>query len=157
MNNRIVTPRAATPYHLTLMCSGDPRTRPGQGYAFRDDALTSLDRLPYRTGTSAHTVVAPLPSSPGSSPLAPSSPVPTPQRSESRATMPSPRPPTDQFVGSFSIGTVGPPPSLTATFTLSRRRLQETFTVRPGSGVACRRALLISSLSTSPASHAVLS
>jgi hypothetical protein len=30
-----------------------------------------------------------------------------------------PRPPIDQFVGSFTMGVVGPPPSLTATATLS--------------------------------------
>lgn len=120
-------------------------------YAFRDEAVTKRALLPYRTGRSAHTVVPGCSSSPSAwSPAGR-----TPQRSERRATMPSPRPPIDQVVGSFTEGAVGAPPSVTVTSTLLASRVHETRTTRPGRGLACRRALLISSLSTSPASHAV--
>src|SRR5689334_688682 len=121
------------------------RTR--RAYASRDEAVTKPVLLPYRIGSSAHTVVS------GSSP----SSARTPQCNERRATMPSPRPPIAQFVGSFTAGVVGPPPSLTSTSTLSCSSFHETLTTHPGRGLACLRALLISSLITSPASQAVAS
>src|SRR5215469_11603403 len=74
-------------------------------YASRDDAITKLAELPYRTGSCAQTVVSPAawatwatrvderPFLPPARPLFQcSSPTRTPQRSDSLATMPRPRP-----------------------------------------------------------------
>src|SRR5262249_60560572 len=73
----------------------------------RAEAVTSLlPAPPYRTGSSAQTVISPSSSD-------------TPQRREMRSTMPRPRPPIAQPVGSDTEGEVGPPPSLTAIFIVS--------------------------------------
>ena len=50
--------------------------------------------------------------------------------------MPSPRPPTALDAGLLTMGTVGPPPSLTATSTQSSPSIHDTLTTLPGSGVA---------------------
>src|SRR3984885_3668527 len=75
-----------------------------------------------------------------------------PQRRDSRATIRRPRPPVVLGVGSPSSGWVDPPPSLTQTRTLSSSRSQATRMPAPGSGPACCRALLSSSLITRAAS-----
>src|ERR1700722_16827109 len=145
--------RCSIPHRGIITTSGD-------AYASRDDVITkrrgsrSVERpasecssaLPGLSASSAQTVVSPA-----------SGEEHTPQRRASRSTMPRPRPPIAEWPGSFTTGAVGPPPSLTAISRQSSSSHQATRTTQPCSGVACRRALLISSLRTRPASHAVAS
>ena len=74
---------------------------------------------------------------------------------DSFSTILSPRPPVAAWVGSPSSGTVGPPPSLTETWTHPGSMRQATRIVAPGSGAACRRALLNNSVITSATSQTV--
>src|SRR5215469_12991316 len=68
------------------------------------------------------------------------------------STMARPRPPSEDRDGCPARGRVGPPPSLTDTFSDSFDSVQATRIMRPGSGRACRIALLSSSLITRAAS-----
>ena len=72
---------------------------------------------------------------------------------DSFSTILSPRPPVAPWAGSPSSGTVGAPPSLTETRTLTGSICQATRICAPGSGAACRSALLNSSLMTSATSQ----
>jgi len=76
----------------------------------------------------------------------------TPHCLDRYSTMASPRPPSDERVGWAVVGLVGAPPSLTATSTASASSAHATCTLSPGSGRACRMALLSSSLTTRTAS-----
>ena len=66
--------------------------------------------------------------------------------------MSRPRPPRADTVACARTGVVGAPPSLTATSTASSPTAQATCTFAPGSGLACRIALLSNSLTTRTAS-----
>src|SRR5262249_3874737 len=66
--------------------------------------------------------------------------------------MASPRPPIEDSEGRVVRGRVMAPPSLTATSTDRSRSAHATSTRAPGSGLACRMALVSSSLTTSVAS-----
>ncbi len=85
--------------------------------------------------------------------MVPSSPLLVPQRVDSFSTIRSPRPPVAPGVGWPSSGMVAPPPSLTETWTQPGSMRQATRILAPGSGAACRRALLNSSLMTSATSQ----
>ena len=66
--------------------------------------------------------------------------------------MASPRPPIEESEGCAFRGRVMLPPSLTATSSDRSRSAQATSTRAPGSGLACRIALVSSSLTTRVAS-----
>src|ERR1022692_2206678 len=76
----------------------------------------------------------------------------TPQASHRQATMLSPRPPSEDTDAWLACGLVGLPPSLTVTGTELSSTSQVTRSLSPGSGYACRMALLSSSLTTRAAS-----
>src|SRR5258708_29900621 len=83
--------------HVRHPAQRDMATSMGD-YASRADAATRLPVPPYRSGSSAQTVVSPSASR-------------TSQRSDSRSTIPRPRPPSAQPTGSVTVGLGGPPPS----------------------------------------------
>jgi hypothetical protein len=66
--------------------------------------------------------------------------------------MSRPRPPSEETVACAVIGRVAAPPSVTAISTAPSVRSQERSSFEPGSGLACRMALLSNSLTTSTAS-----
>lgn len=68
------------------------------------------------------------------------------------STMPSPRPPSADTEACAACGRVAPPPSLTEISITPSSSAQVTWSLAPGSGCACRMALLSSSLTTSAAS-----
>ncbi len=90
-------------------------------------------------GTTAHTVV-------------PRSSARTPQLEHRCSTMPRPRPPMEDSDGREARGRVALPPSLTMISTAAAVSIQEIRMQEPGSGRACRIALLSSSLVTRAAS-----
>jgi len=84
--------------------------------------------------------------------VSPVSSVLTPQLLARYSTMPRPRPPREETVACAVIGHVDAPPSLTATSTAPPFRAQASSNFEPGRGLACRMALLSSSLTTRTAS-----
>jgi len=79
----------------------------------------------------------------------------TPQVLARHSTMARPRPPSADGEGCPACGRVGPPPSRTLTVSDPSQSDHATWTWAPGSGLACRMALLSSSLKTSAASPIV--
>lgn len=76
----------------------------------------------------------------------------TPQLLARYSTMSRPRPPSEETVACVVIGLVDAPPSLTATSTEPSSSAQARSNLAPGRGLACRIALLSSSLTTRTAS-----
>ena len=113
-----------------------PQNIPGNP---RSPGNTLLARTRDGAGISAQTVV-------------PSSSQRVPQCRDSLATMRNPLPPVVNFPESPSSGRVGPPPSCTEIRTAPAPICQATLIVAPGSGRACRSALLNNSLMTTAAS-----
>lgn len=66
--------------------------------------------------------------------------------------MSRPRPPSEETVACAVIGRVAAPPSVTAIWTAPSVKSHERSRFEPGSGLACRMALLSNSLTTSTAS-----
>src|SRR5215472_1779621 len=86
--------------------------------------------------------------------VVPPSLVRTPQLLDKCLTMASPLPPSENRDGRAGCGRVVAPPSLTDTSIHPSMSTQATCSIEPGSGRACRMALLSSSLTTSAASQA---
>jgi hypothetical protein len=120
-------------------------TGPARAYAYPARRPRQCRVVPARGDGSVGTATTAQTVSPVSSVL-------TPQLLARYSTMPRPRPPRDETVACAVIGLVDAPPSLTATSTALSSSVQARSNLEPGRGLACRMALLSSSLTTRTAS-----